>query len=78
MSWLRKIRERRAADKEAIERSRALLHEMVETEPELTQRHDAALQGLLQATEQAQKLHATNIQNHYSESLTYAFRGRPA
>lgn len=78
MSWFRSIRERRELDREATERSKALLEEMVATEPELAQRHDAALEGLIQATEQARKLQAANIRNHYSESLTYAFRGKTA
>lgn len=78
MKWLRKIRERREADRRATENSRALLEDILSTEPELAKRHSAAVTQLLQATEQAKQLRATDTQNHYSESLTHAFRGKPA
>lgn len=79
MNWLRKIRERREADRQAIANSRALLQDMIATEPEDKQRHRQAVQGLVQATEQAKALRATDTRNHYSESLTHAFRGgKPA
>lgn len=78
MNWFRKIRERREADRAATENSRALLEEMLATEPELAQRHDHAVERLERATEQAKKLRAMDTQNHYSESLTHAFRGKPA
>lgn len=78
MSWFRKIRERREADRKAMKESQALLHEMVSTEPEAAQSHKDALKQLNRATEQAQKLRDMNTQNHYSESLTHAFRGKPA
>lgn len=78
MNWLRKVRERREADRRATAKSRALLQDMIVSEPELAQRHSQAVQELLRATEQARKLRATDAQNHYSESLTHAFRGKPA
>jgi hypothetical protein len=40
--------------------------------------HQIALSRLQQATEQADTLSGMNTRNHYSESLTYAFRGRTA
>lgn len=78
MSWFRKVRERREADRLAEAKSKAMTAELIATEPELEERHFAALRGLKQATEQAKKLRATDTQNHYSESLTHAFRGNPA
>ena len=78
MKWLKRVRERREADRRATANSRALLHEMVSSEDELAQRHVDAVQELHRATEQEKKLRATDIQNHYSESLTHAFRGKPA
>lgn len=78
MSWFRKIRERREADREATKHSQALLEEMVSSEPEATRDLVDAVYQLNRATEQAKKLRAMNTQNHYSESLTHAFRGNPA
>lgn len=78
MNWFKKIRERREADKKATENSRALLEDMITTEPELAQRHSQAILQLEKATEQARRLKATDKSNHYSESLTHAFRGKPA
>jgi hypothetical protein len=40
--------------------------------------HQIALARLAQATEQADTLSDMNTRNHYSQSLTYAFRGRTA
>lgn len=40
--------------------------------------HEHALARLAEATEQADTLSGMNNRNHYSESLTYAFRGRTA
>lgn len=78
MSWFRKVRERRDADREATENSKALLEAMITSEHLVEKRHTAAVQELHKATEQAKKLRATDTQNHYSESLTHAFRGKPA
>lgn len=78
MSWFWKIRERREADQKAMKHSQALLEEMVTTEPEAAQSHEDAIRQLNKATEQAKRLRAMNKQNHYSESLTQAFRGNPA
>lgn len=78
MSWFRKIRERRDADREAMAHSQALLEEMVVSEQEMADRHACAVMELARATEQAKKLKAMDTQNHYSESLTHAFRGKPA
>lgn len=78
MKWLKDIRDRREADRRATANSRALLQNMIITEPALAERHSEAVEGLMQATEQAKKLRATDFQNHYSESLTHAFRGKTA
>lgn len=79
MKWLTKLNdhleERRQADREAIENSRALLNAMIESEPEVSKRYDTAAGQLIRATMQAQRLRATDVQNHYSESMTHAFRG---
>jgi hypothetical protein len=40
--------------------------------------HEVALARLAEATEQADRLANMNHRNHYSESLTHAFRGRTA
>lgn len=40
--------------------------------------HQLALARLAEATEQANKLTGMDRRNHYSESLTHAFRGRTA
>lgn len=78
MNWLKRVRERREADRRATAKSRALLEEMLATEPEDQRRHDTALRRLRQAEDQAKELQATDSRNHYSESLTHAFRGKPA
>lgn len=78
MSWLRGVRERREADRKATQKSRELLANMVKTEPAATEQHFEALQELRRAEEQAKRLKAMDTQNHYSESLTHAFRGKPA
>jgi hypothetical protein len=41
-------------------------------------RHHEALEKLQAATALAEKLGGMDRRNHYSESLTHAFRGRPA
>lgn len=78
MNWFRKVKDRRAEDRVAMEKSKALLHETVRTTPEVNERHRQALEQLSEATYQAGQLADTDRQNHYSESLTYAFRGRTA
>lgn len=40
--------------------------------------HEVALARLEQATRQAETLSGMDSRNHYSESLTHAFRGRTA
>lgn len=78
MKWLDKIRERREEHQAATENSRALLQEALRTDPEVDALHRQALERLGEATTQARTLQATDRQNHYSESLTHAFRGRTA
>lgn len=78
MSWFDKLRQRRQDHEAATENSRKLLHEALRTDPEVDELHREALVRLGQATEMARTLKATDRQNHYSESLTLAFRGRTA
>lgn len=78
MSIFRRLRDLRAADHAAIENSNALSQEMDRTGPDVEQMHRTAQQKLREAEEQARRLQAADHRNHYSESLTHAFRGRPA
>lgn len=78
MSWLKGVRARREADRKATQKSRELLANMLETEPAAAEKHLEACRELRRAEEQAKRLQAMDTQNHYSESLTHAFRGRPA
>lgn len=66
------------ADKAAIENSEALLAEAERTDPHVDAEHEVALEQLSKAAEQARRLKAMDANNHYSESLTKAFRGRLA
>lgn len=67
--FLRKIRAMHDANKEALESNRSLLE---------TANRDAETVGAIkaQAEQQATKLRQADNRNHYSESLTHAFRGR--
>lgn len=72
------LQQRRAEDTAAIENSKALVEEMDRTDPEVDQLHRVALERLEESTQQAQRLKAADRRNHYSESLTHAFRGSAA
>lgn len=63
-------------DAPAMNRSKELLEELERTEPEIDRRHEVALERLTESAEQARKLKDADRRNHYSESLTHAFRGR--
>lgn len=78
MKWLRKIKARSDEHAVAADKSRALLAEALETEGAVDEQHRQALDQLCEAIVQSRKLRATDRQNHYSESLTLAFRGRTA
>lgn len=68
----------RAEHQAATENSRALLQEALRSAPEVDEARREALAKLCTVTEQAKTLKDTDRQNHYSESLTHAFRGRTA
>lgn len=78
MKFFKKLRALREADHAAIENSRKLAHEIDRTDPEVDEAHETALQRLEESTEQARRLKDADRRNHYSESLTHAFRGSPA
>jgi len=78
MNFFRRIKELRAEDRVAIENSQALLEEAVRTDPHVEEMHRLAQEKLREAEEQARRLQAADHRNHYSESLTHAFRGRTA
>jgi hypothetical protein len=69
---------RRTEDQAKADTSQALLEETCRTEPEALEMQRQAQELLARAEEQAQRLQAADHRNHYSESLTHAFRGRTA
>jgi hypothetical protein len=71
MNFLKRLSEMHAANKAALTKNYDVL-EAAERDAETIK----VIQS--QAEEQARKLHETNFKNHYSESLTHAFRGKPA
>jgi len=68
---MRKLHAMHTANKEALQSNRAVLAD-AEREAETIEAIRA------QAEEQAEKLRNADTRNHYSESLTHAFRGRTA
>lgn len=66
---LRKLLPQHAANKAALERNKTILA-VAERDAETAEAIHA------QADEQAKKLRQADTRNHYSESLTHAFRGR--
>lgn len=78
MKFFKGLQRRREADRAAISNSLAVLEEMIRTDPEVDRNHEDALLRLVESSAQAQQLRSANRRNHYSESLTKAFRGRPA
>ena len=75
MRLFKHLHARRTEDRVKTETSQALLEETNRTEPEALEMHRKAQALLAQAEEQAQRLQAADRRNHYSESLTLAFRG---
>lgn len=69
MMLMKRLRALRKKEKEAIVVNEAILDSA-------TDDHLAALAALATAAEQASTLADMDIRNHYSESMTYAFRGR--
>lgn len=78
MKFFKKLRALSESHRVAAENSQETLAETIRTDPEVDREHAVALAQLCQATEQAKQLRSTDRQNHYSESLTQAFRGRTA
>jgi phosphate uptake regulator len=78
MKLFTKLRALRDADHAAIRNSKALAEEIIRTDPEVDEAHETALQRLEESTEQARRLKDADRRNHYSESLTHAFRGKHA
>lgn len=71
MIFFKKLRQVRRQNEEAAEAH-------VKVKAQIDRDHERALARLAQATEQADTLSGMDNRNHYSESLTYAFRGRTA
>lgn len=71
MNFLRRLKELRAVNTSATKANEALL-EQAETD------HAVALRMRERVGLQAGRLIAADERNHYSESLTKSFRGRPA
>ena len=66
---LGKLLPQHRANKEALERNRTILAD--------AERDAEAVEAIrAQAEQQAAKLRKADTRNHYSESLTHAFRGR--
>jgi hypothetical protein len=78
MKFFKRLQGWREQNAAAEQYSKALLQDALLTDPDIDDKHEVALAQLRQATTQARKLSATDHQNHYSESLTHAFRGRTA
>ena len=71
MNFLKRLSELRKTDEDAV-----VVNETAKHDAERD--HQIALARLAQATKQADTLTGMNNRNHYSESLTHAFRGRTA
>lgn len=71
MSFFKRLSELRKVNEDA-----AVVNESAKLDADRD--HEIALARLQQATEQANKLSGMDRRNHYSESLTHAFRGRTA
>ncbi len=69
MSFFKRFAELRKTNEDAV-----VVNESAKQDAD--REHQIALARLKQATEQADTLAGMNTRNHYSESLTYAFRGR--
>lgn len=78
MKFFRKLREQVAENQAAEQNSQALLDELDRTEPQVDELHEIAVERLNESVQQAKRLKDADRRNHYSESLTYAMRGRMA
>lgn len=78
MKIFKRLQELREADRAATRSSRAVVEEISRTDSHIEKQHEVALARLRESTEQAELLQAADRRNHYSESLTRAFRGRTA
>lgn len=78
MKFFSKLRELREINSAAAEASKAVLEQANRHGAEADQKQGLALERLEAATAQAQRLSGADHRNHYSESLTHAFRGRTA
>ena len=78
MKLFKKLHVRHTEDQAKADTSQALLEETCRTEPEALEMQRRAQELLAAAEEQAKRLQAADHRNHYSESLTHAFRGRTA
>ena len=71
MNFLKRLAELRKINEDAL-----VVNESAKLDAD--REHKLALARLKQATEQADTLTGMDTRNHYSESLTLAFRGRTA
>lgn len=71
MILMKRLRLRRKKEEDAVVTNEAIL-----VDADL--HHQEALVALEAADVQAQKLADMDVRNHYSESMTYAFRGKTA
>lgn len=76
MKLFNKLRELKAINNAAAEKSRAVLKQANRHGADADAKQERALAQLAQATQQAERLNAADQRNHYSESLTYSMRGR--
>ena len=76
MKLLQRFRAIKASNTTALEANRAVLAQAEVLGEHAAAREADALRRLEQATEQAKRLVGADHRNHYSESLTHAFRGR--
>lgn len=71
MNFLKRLTALRKVNEDAL-----VVNETAKLDAE--REHQIALARLAQATDQADRLTGMDKRNHYSESLTHAFRGRIA
>lgn len=71
MRFLTRLAELRAINTRATKKNEEILEQATEA-------HEAAVAMDRRVTEQTRTLTGTDRRNHYSESLTHAFRGKTA
>jgi hypothetical protein len=71
MNFLKRLAEMREANTAATQSTNRVLEQADKD-------HETALEMDRRVTEQASRLTSANHRNHYSESLTHAFRGSTA